>query len=167
MKTLKLVVLTLVGALPLLPALATAQGGGLTIVGFEQRGNSHSYEGEDFEIWLVKDGPAAVTVIWTTGPPNLAQGKAATPHVDFTPSKGSVFFAADDTRKSFPIPILVDDDQHEPVESFYVGIALDPNDDYGEHTVEINSLGKYAHAQIFHQGNCAITNLRLTTPECL
>jgi len=42
MKMLKIAALTLAGALPLLPALATAQGDEVTIIKFKKTGIMHS-----------------------------------------------------------------------------------------------------------------------------
>ncbi|MCY4302563.1 MAG: hypothetical protein OXC68_12625 [Aestuariivita sp.] len=157
MKMLKIAALTLAGALPLLPALATAQGDDVTIIKFKKTVNHAFTEGEPLVVTVTKTGPAAVEVLWAADVPrggtlviHGGDSRYATPNVDFTPSRGSLVFAADDGEKTFSIPILIDGDPHEPPEQFHIGLAFQPLDDHGGHTVEIAS--PHAIGAIFMQG---------------
>ena len=173
MKMLKIVALTLVSALSLIPALATAQG--VTTVGFTKLLHSHAWEGETFrEIKVRKTGPAEVKVLWIVGGPEhkvTVHGHAtfATPNVDYAVDKGSLYFGPGNDTKTIPVEILQDEIPDEPLEMFFVGIALDPNPNAHSMGQTVTLSGSpTAFMRIWPQGKCneELPGHDLTLPAC-
>lgn len=144
MKMLKIAALTLAGALPLLPAIATAQDDGVTTIKFSRSAYTVFGEGNALEFTVVKDGPAEVQILWAAGAtaPRIGgggDGRAATVGKDFVRASGSLFFFADDTEKSFTVQTVADEEVGEPPEMFMVGLAFSPFDTHGNKRVEFAS----------------------------
>ena len=143
MKILKTAALALIGALPFLPAMAED----VTTVKFAQFSRSAGIFDNDIEFTVIKSGPAEVEVLWATGPANIAAGSdgtSATPNADFTMTRGSLFFGATETSKSFSVPILKPGVARNKTKLFQVGLAFPPFDNHGGHTVELKDNGKQA-----------------------
>ncbi len=144
MKLLKIAALTLAGALPLLPAMATAQDDGnddVTIIKFSRSAYTVTGEGNAPEFTVVKDGPAEVRILWAAGAtaPRIGgggDGREATAGKDFVRASGSLFFFADDTEKTFTVETIAGEEVGEPPEIFMVGLAFSPFDTHGNQRVE-------------------------------
>ena len=130
MKMLKIATLTLVGAVPLLPAIATAQHDSLTtaqdenltLIEFSQSA-FFGLEGQTIEFRVAKKGPAEARIRWTTSDdPNI---DAASAGEDYVASSATLFFAADDTEKTITVQTIADADVTEGLEVFVVRISLD------------------------------------------
>jgi len=153
MKKVRMAILAMAAVLAM-PMMAA--GADVTTVGFAKKAHP-SVSGNDFiEFTVTKDGPAEVLVLWATSRGQLfihSGGVRAEPGVDFAPRLGQLFFREDDTAISFRVPITP---QTTPVSisdamsrDFIVGLALNPLDDHGGHTVEFRKGGyEYAIGQI-------------------
>ena len=119
----------------------------LTTVKFAQTATSAGMFDNEIEFTVTKSGPAEVTVLWTTGAANIAAGSDsthATPNVDFTMTRGSLFFSATETSKSFSVPILKPGTARSKTKLFQVGLAFPPFDNHGGAPVELKDNRKHA-----------------------
>ncbi|MCY4286806.1 MAG: hypothetical protein OXC65_15880 [Thiotrichales bacterium] len=154
MKMLKIVALTLAGALPLLPAMATAQDDGddgVTMIGFS-KSLFFGLEGDAIEFTVTKEGPAEVQIYWATASSaNSHTGSDAEPGKDFVASRGSLFFFGEDTEKTFTVQTIADGDDTEVAEVVMVGLAINPLADIQGGSVELNPF-KWQAVGLIHPG---------------
>ena len=147
MKMLKIAALTLAGALPLFPTIATAQDDGtddVTVIKFS-RTVFFGLEGDAIEFTVTKDGPAEVEIYWATASSaNSQTGSDAEPGQDFVVSRGSLFFFGEDTEKTFTVQTIADGDDTEQAELVMVGLAINPLADIQGGSVEIPWYSKSA-----------------------